>query len=46
MGTPVTLQEIKATHQFDDWALVRQGRLSTMSVPDSFAEWLHAKGVL
>jgi predicted RNA-binding protein with PUA-like domain len=44
LTTPVSLQEIKATHQFDDWALVRQSRLSTMGVPDSFAEWLREKG--
>lgn len=37
---PVTLAEIKASHEFDDWALVRQGRLSTMAVPDEFIEWL------
>ena len=43
---PVTLQEIKATHEFDDWSLVRQGRLSTMDVPDSFVRWLKEKQVL
>ena len=26
---------------FDDWALVRQGRLSTMEVPEKFFEWFH-----
>ena len=40
---PVTLAEIKASHLFDDWALVRQGRLSTMAVPDAFVEWLKKK---
>jgi len=37
---PATLAEIKQSHLFDDWALVRQGRLSTMAVPDKFVEWL------
>ncbi len=30
---PVTLREIKESHLFDDWALVRQSRLSTMLAP-------------
>ena len=41
---PVTLQEVKGSHQFDDWALVRQGRLSTMSAPDLFWDWLQKQG--
>jgi len=36
----VTLAQIKQTHLFDNWALVRQGRLSTMAVPDEFVAWL------
>ena len=40
---PTTLREIKDSGLFADWALVRQGRLSTMSVPDAFAEWLRAR---
>ena len=40
IDTPVTLAQIKESHLFDDWALVRQGRLSTMAVPDKFIEWL------
>jgi len=43
---PVTLREIKETHLFDDWSLVRQGRLSTMSVPDNVITWLKEKNVL
>ena len=43
---PVTLREIKESHLFDDWALVRQGRLSTMAVPDAFIAWLKEKKVL
>ncbi|HEY1493831.1 MAG TPA: EVE domain-containing protein [Candidatus Solibacter sp.] len=38
---PLTLTEIKQTGEFDDWALVRQGRLSTMEVPEKFLEWFH-----
>jgi predicted RNA-binding protein with PUA-like domain len=37
---PVTLKEIKDSHRFDDWALVRMGRLSTMRAPDDFVKWL------
>lgn len=40
---PVTLHEIKESHLFDDWALVRQGRLSTMSVPENVVAWLKEK---
>ncbi len=43
---PVTLREIKESHLFDDWKLVRQGRLSTMSVPDNVIAWLKEKKVL
>ena len=41
----VTLKEIKESHKFDDWLLVRQGRLSTMSAPDAFWTWLEKQGV-
>lgn len=37
---PVTLAEIKQSHLFDEWALVRQGRLSTMPVPEEFVAWI------
>lgn len=37
---PVTLAEIKQSGEFADWALVRQGRLSTMAVPDEFLAWM------
>jgi len=40
----VTLREIKTSHLFDDWSLVRQSRLSTMSVPDAFVAWLKEQG--
>jgi len=37
---PVGLREIKESHLFDDWALVRQSRLSTMEVPEKFVTWM------
>ena len=43
LDPPVTLAEIKQSRQFDDWALVRQGRLSTMAVPDQFVAWMRAR---
>ena len=43
---PITLHEIKESHLFDDWALVRQGRLSTMSVPENVMTWLKEKKAL
>jgi predicted RNA-binding protein with PUA-like domain len=46
LSQPVTLREIKESHLFDDWSLIRQGRLSTMSVPDTFIAWLKEKQIL
>jgi predicted RNA-binding protein with PUA-like domain len=43
LDTPTSLREIKESGEFDDWALVRQGRLSTMAVPESFLEWMRAR---
>jgi predicted RNA-binding protein with PUA-like domain len=40
---PITLAEIKATHRFDDWSLVRQSRLSTMAAPESFVQWMRRR---
>ena len=40
---PTTLAEIKQSGKFDDWALVRQGRLSTMPVPQVFVEWVRRR---
>ena len=40
LDPPVTLAEIKQSKKFDDWALVRQGRLSTMVAPEKFAAWM------
>jgi predicted RNA-binding protein with PUA-like domain len=38
-----TLAEIRQSKLFDDWALVRQGRLSTMAAPEKFVEWMRAR---
>ena len=43
LDTPTTLREIKESHLFDDWSLVRQSRLSTMAAPKAFAEWMRKK---
>ncbi len=43
LDPPATLAEIKHSGQFDDWALVRQGRLSTMAAPLAFVEWMRAR---
>src|SRR5437867_3933721 len=43
LDPPVTLREIKESHAFDDWALVRQSRLSTMAAPKAFVEWMKKK---
>jgi predicted RNA-binding protein with PUA-like domain len=40
INPPVTLKEIKDSGLFSDWALVRQGRLSTMEAPAGFVVWL------
>ena len=40
---PTTLAEIKQSKLFDDWALVRQGRLSTMAAPEKFVEWMRKR---
>ncbi len=40
---PTTLAEIKQSKKFEDWALVRQGRLSTMAAPQKFVEWMRAR---
>jgi predicted RNA-binding protein with PUA-like domain len=40
---PTSLAEIKASGMFADWALVRQGRLSTMAAPPEFVKWMQAR---
>ncbi len=43
LDPPTTLAEIKQSKKFDDWALVRQGRLSTMAAPEKFVAWMRAR---
>lgn len=43
LDPPTTLAEIKQSKKFDDWALVRQGRLSTMAAPENFVEWMRGR---
>ena len=43
LDPPVTLAEIKQSGKFKDWALVRQGRLSTMSAPENFVAWMRER---
>lgn len=43
LDSATTLAEIKQSHLFDDWALVRQSRLSTMKVPESFVAWMQKR---
>ena len=38
-----TLAEIKQSGKFSDWALVRQGRLSTMEAPRKFVDWMRVR---
>jgi len=40
---PTTLAAIKESGKFDDWALVRQGRLSTMAAPEKFVAWMRGR---
>lgn len=40
---PTSLTEIKQSKKFNDWALVRQGRLSTMTVPELFVDWMRGR---
>lgn len=40
---PVSLKEIKDSGLFEDWALVRQSRLSTMHAPADFVAWIKSK---
>jgi predicted RNA-binding protein with PUA-like domain len=43
LDPPVTLAEIKKSGKFNDWALVRQGRLSTMTAPEKFVAWMRER---
>jgi predicted RNA-binding protein with PUA-like domain len=43
LDPPTSLREVKESKKFEDFALVRQGRLSTMEVPESFVDWLRKR---
>jgi predicted RNA-binding protein with PUA-like domain len=43
LDPPATLAEIKQSKQFEDWSLVRQGRLSTMEAPEKFVAWMRRR---
>jgi predicted RNA-binding protein with PUA-like domain len=43
LDPPTTLADVKASKMFDQFALVRQSRLSTMEVPKEFVEWLQVR---
>ncbi len=43
LDPPTSLAEVKESGRFKDWALVRQGRLSTMPAPHEFVEWMRAR---
>lgn len=43
LASPVMLAEIKQSGKFDEWALVRQGRLSTMAAPEKFVAWMRER---
>jgi predicted RNA-binding protein with PUA-like domain len=43
LDPPTTLADVKGSKLFDDWALVRQSRLSTMAAPESFVTWMQRR---
>lgn len=43
LDPPATLAEIKSSGLFNDWALVRQSRLSTMAAPEAFVDWMRER---
>jgi predicted RNA-binding protein with PUA-like domain len=43
LDPPTSLAEVKQSGMFDDWALVRQSRLSTMEAPAKFVQWMRAR---
>jgi predicted RNA-binding protein with PUA-like domain len=43
LDPPTTLADVKGSKLFDDWALVRQSRLSTMAAPESFVNWMRKR---
>jgi predicted RNA-binding protein with PUA-like domain len=43
LDPPTPLADIKSAGKFDEWSLVRQGRLSTMEAPQEFINWMRAR---
>ena len=43
LDPPTTLADVKASKHFEQFALVRQSRLSTMAVPEEFVSWVRAR---
>lgn len=43
LDPPTALAEIKAQRRFQNWALVRQPRLSTMEAPAEFVDWMRRR---
>jgi predicted RNA-binding protein with PUA-like domain len=43
LDPPTTLADVKTSKLFEDWALVRQSRLSTMAAPESFVAWIRKR---
>ena len=43
LDPPTSLAEIKQSGHFGDWALVRQGRLSTVAAPEKFVAWIRSR---
>ena len=43
LDPPTTLADVKTSKLFEDFALVRQSRLSTMAVPASFVAWMRKR---
>jgi predicted RNA-binding protein with PUA-like domain len=43
LDPPTKLAEIKTSNLFNDWSLVKQSRLSTMSAPESFVDWMRKR---
>jgi len=43
LDPPTTLADVKQSKLFEDWALVRQSRLSTMAAPESFVAWMRKR---
>jgi predicted RNA-binding protein with PUA-like domain len=42
-STTVSLSQFKAEPSFKDFLLIRNGRLSTMEVPENIQEWIESK---